>query len=366
MSNRIAGSIEINSDGSRHPAEHCRGHDHATRLRRLLHALRPHGHDATESIEAVEENSDAGARAANTGVRAADAGVRAAWVGLAGMLVTAGAQLAIVAVSGSIGLLADAVHSFSHAVTTIPLLVAFRLGRRAPTKRYPYGYRRAEDLAGVFITLVIALSAVLIIIESIHAVIDPRELANLGWVLAAALVGVLGNELVAIYRIRVGRRIGSAALVAEGHHARADGLTSLVVVVGVVGVWAGVPQADAIAGFLVAVAIVGILVNSCRTVVRRLMDGVDDGTVESIEAVAASVDGVRDVGRVRARWTGHRLEADIDIAVDASVSLERAACVADDVSDTLRHHVRHLHQVIVHLRPSHDHRYDPQSRVGHG
>lgn len=317
---------------------HGHGHGHrSTWFSRLAHAVKPHSHDVTDAIETAEE--------------ASGAGIRAAWIGLAGMMATAGLQLAIVAISGSISLLADTVHNLGHAVTTIPLLIAFRLGRCPPTKRYPYGFRRAEDVSGVLIALVIAASAVLIIIESIDALINPRELTNLGWVLAAGLVGAGGNEIVAVYRIRVGRRIGSAALIAEGNHARADGLTSLVVVVAVVGVWLGFPRADAVAGLLVAVAIVWILVNSCRTIFRRLMDGVDDGTVDRIESVAAGVGGVRSVGRVRARWTGHRLEADVVVAVDDSASVGEGHVVARDVYDALLGGVRHLDHVVVHVHP---------------
>jgi cation diffusion facilitator family transporter len=231
-------------------------------------------------------------------------------------------------------------------------MIAFRIGRRRPTKRYPYGYRRAEDLAGVLIALVIALSAVLIIMESVDALFDPRELTNLGWVFAAAMVGVIGNEIVAVYRIRIGRRIGSAALIAEGYHARSDGLTSMVVVVGVIGVWVGFPQADAAAGFLVAVAILWILVSSCKTIFRRLMDGVDDGTVDEIEAVAAGVPGVLDVERVRARWTGHRLEADIIVAVDGRSSVEAGHDVARDVHNALTSGIDHLEHVVIHVHPA--------------
>ncbi|WP_216853379.1 cation diffusion facilitator family transporter [Phytoactinopolyspora halotolerans] len=292
----------------------------------------------TDSIETAEE--------------AREAGIRAAWIGLAGMMATAGLQLAIVAISGSISLFADTIHNLGHAVTTIPLLIAFRLGRRPPTRRYPYGFRRAEDVAGVLIAVVVAASAVWIIVEAVTALIEPRQLTNLGWVFAAGLIGAAGNELVAIYRIRVGRRIGSAALIAEGNHARADGLTSLVVVAAVIGVWLGFPRADAAAGLLVAVAVVWILVNSCRTIFRRLMDGVDDGTVERIESVAGGVDGVRDVGRVRARWAGHRLEGDITITVDAAATVADGHLIARRVNEELRHGVRHLDHVVVHVHPN--------------
>src|SRR5438067_4477366 len=166
------------------------------------------------------------------------------------MMSTAILQMAIVAISGSIALLADTLHNSGHAVTTIPLVIAFRLGRRAATKRYSYGFRRAEDLAGVLIALVIAASVVLILWESIDALINPHPITNLWWVFAAGIVGAAGNEIVAVYRIRTGRKIGSAALIAEGHHARIDGLSSVAVVVGVIGVWLGFERADAIIGLI--------------------------------------------------------------------------------------------------------------------
>lgn len=302
--------------------------------------LKPHTHDYTESVQTAEE--------------ASGAGIRAAWISLVGMAVVTVLQIAIVAVSGSIALLADVLHSIGHLITTIPLIIAFRLGRRAPTKRYPNGFRRAEDLAGVFIALVIALSAAVIIWESVDALVNPRQLTNLPWVFAAAVVGMIGNEVVAVYRIRAGRRIGSAALIAEGQHARTDGLISLAVILAVLGVWLGFPQADAIIGLLIAVAICWILVNSSRQVMRRLMDGVDDGTVELIESIASGVEGVQLVDRVRARWCGHRLEAQLEIGVAGDLTVEQGHRIADAVHHELLHGVRHLDQVNVHVNPSYD------------
>ncbi|WP_293786358.1 cation diffusion facilitator family transporter, partial [uncultured Aeromicrobium sp.] len=193
---------------------------------------------------------------------------------------TAVLQTAIVVASGSLALLSDTIHNVGHLLTTIPLLVAFRLGRRPPSARYPFGYRRAEDLMGVLIALVVAASAAWIVWEAVQGIVDPRTPLHLGWVFAAGVVGAVGNEIVAVYRIRVGRRIGSAALVAEGNHARADGLTSVAVVLGVLGVWLGLPEADAVVGLLIATAILIILGGTVRSIVRRLMDGVDDGTVD--------------------------------------------------------------------------------------
>ncbi|MDQ4039831.1 MAG: cation diffusion facilitator family transporter [Actinomycetota bacterium] len=314
--------------------DHC----HGTGLwAKVKHVLVPHSHDANEVIQSAEESSGEG--------------MRAAWIGLAGMGATAIMQMVIVAISGSIALLADTLHNVGHAVTTIPLIIAFKIGQRAATKRYSYGYRRAEDLVGVFIALVIAVSAGLIIWESVEALLNPRPLSNLWWVFAAGLVGAAGNELVAVYRIRAGRRIGSAALTAEGQHARADGFTSIAVVFGVVGVWLGFPQADAIIGFFIALAILGILFSSLRTTVRRLMDGVESGVVDEMAAVASRVDGVVGVGRVRARWSGHRMEADANIAVDSRLTMIEGHAVAEQVEHELLHKIPHMEAVIVHLNP---------------
>ncbi|MDD7941025.1 cation diffusion facilitator family transporter [Actinomycetospora lutea] len=325
-----------------HGHGHGHGHGHEPRrtglLARVRHAVVPHAHDAVDAI--------------NTAECSARDGIRTAWIGLAGMTATAIAQVVIVAASGSIALLADTLHNLGHAVTTIPLIMAFQLGRRAATDRYPYGFRRAEELVGLLISLVILASIVLIVRESVDALIDPRPLTNPWWVFAAGVVGALGNEIVAIHRIRTGRRIGSAALIAEGQHARADGLTSVAVVVGVVGVWLGVERADAIVGLLIAAVITGILINSGVIIVRRLLDGVEPGAVARMRAVIAGVDGVREVGLVRARWVGHRMEGDAEIGVDADLSLREGHDVAEHVEHELMHAIGNLDRMQVHLHPT--------------
>jgi cation diffusion facilitator family transporter len=336
------GPLDVDDDPG-HGHGHGHDHDHDDHVHgdgvwaKLKHILVPHSHDSNEAIQSAEESSREG--------------VRAAWIGLAGMAATAILQMFIVAISGSIALLADTLHNVGHAATTIPLVIAFRIGQRAASKRYSYGYRRAEDLVGLFISLIIALSAALIIWESFKALINPRELTNLWWVFAAGIVGAAGNEVVAIYRIRTGRRIGSAALIAEGQHARADGLTSIAVVVGVIGVWLGFPKADAIVGFFIAAAILWILVSSLRTTLRRLMDGVDDGVIDRMTSIIESTPGVLRVNGVRARWSGHRLEADADVAVDYALSVLEGHVIAEEAEHAVLHGVAHVERVVVHLNP---------------
>lgn len=306
-------------------------HTHGTGLwAQIKHAITPHSHDHSEVIQTADE--------------ARRDGIRVAWIGLAGMLTVAVAQVVIVAVSGSIGLLADTIHSLGHAVTTIPLIIAFKIGGRAATRRYPYGFRRLEDVVGILIALVIFASAIIIIWESVSALIDPRPLTNLGWVFAAGVVGFLGNEIVAIYRIRGGRRIGSAALIAEGHHARTDGFGSLAVAVGIAFAWLGFPQADAIVGLAIAAVILGIMVASLRSILRRLMDSIDPVIVEQVEETLRSVEGVEGLGRVRARWAGHRLSVDAEIVVAPEMTAADVQRVAKAAGERLRTQVRHVEE----------------------
>lgn len=281
-------------------------------------------------------------------------GIRATWVSLIGLSATAGLQLVVVAVTGSVALLADTIHNFTDALTAIPLLIAFSLGRRPPTRRYPYGYHRAEDVAGLAIVTLILASAVLAGWEAVQRLIEPRSLEHVEWVLAAGIVGAIGNEAVARYRIAVGRRIGSAALVADGFHARADGFTSLGVVASALASMAGIARADAVVGIAITAAIVLTLVRAARVVLHRALDGTDEATIALIEAVAAAVVGVEHVSGARARWSGHRLLAELNVDVDGSVSVEAGHAIAEGVRAALLHDVPRLAEAIVHVDP-HEH-----------
>lgn len=282
------------------------------------------------------------------------AGIRAVKLSLVVLGVTAVTQLAVVVASGSVALFADTVHNFSDALTAVPLWIAFAMSRRAATQRYTYGFGRVEDLAGLFVVLAIAVSAVIAATEAVRRLIDPTPLHHLGWVAAAGVVGFVGNELVAVYRIRVGRRIGSAALEADGLHARTDGLTSLAVVAGAIGVALGFPLADPIVGLLIAAAIGYVMVQAARDVFARLLDGVDPAFIATAHDVLRGRPGVLDARRIRMRWVGHRLEADVELDVDPTLSLNDAHRVAHDAEHALAHAIPKLSTVVVHAYPAHD------------
>jgi len=315
------------------------GHDHGPGGIRgfIAGVFSPHSHDAAESIDSA--------------LTASAEGIRALKISLAGLAVTAAFQLVIVLISGSVALLGDTIHNFSDALTAVPLGIAFLLGRRRPTKRYTYGYGRSEDLAGIFVVAMIALSSAVAAWEAIQRLLHPRTVHNIAWVVVAGFVGFVGNELVAVYRIRIGRKIGSAALVADGLHARTDGLTSLAVVIGALGVAAGWQLADPIVGLLITVAILFVLKDAARDIYRRLMDSVEPELVDDVNRVLASVPGVQAVEGVRIRWLGHELLAEAEIISDADLSLADAHAIAEEAHHRLLHDIRRLGQATIHSSP---------------
>lgn len=317
------------------PHGHGHGHSPWTRLR---HAITPHSHDSADRVDPALAASRRGMRTL-------------AW-SFAALLLTAALQAAVVVLSGSVALLGDTVHNVADALTALPIGIAFLLGRRAATRRYTYGLGRAEDLAGVVVVLVIAASAAFAGYEAVARLIHPQPVEHLWIVAAAGIVGFAGNELVAIYRIRVGRQIGSAALVADGLHARTDGFTSLAVVAGAAGVALGFPLADPIVGLGITAAILLVLRDAAREVLGRLMDAVDPALVELVERTAAAVPGVLDAGEVRMRWIGHSLRAELAVAVPAALTVGEAHRIAHDVEHQLVHTVARLTAATVHTEPA--------------
>jgi cation diffusion facilitator family transporter len=323
-------------------SRHDHTHDHPRGWRGLLQSVfTRHSHAGGDSTDPALEGSREG--------------VRVLGISLAALAATAVFQLLIVAISGSVALLGDTIHNFADALTAVPLGVAFVVGRRGPNKRYTYGYGRAEDLAGIFIVAMIALSAGVAAWESIQRLLHPQAVRNVGWVFLAGLIGFAGNELVAVYRIRVGRRIGSAALVADGLHARTDGLTSLAVVLGASGAAVGWQLADPIVGLGITIAILAVLRGAARDIYRRLMDSVDPELVERVTAVLLAAPGIEGVEAVRIRWVGHALRAEAEVVSDCDLTIAEAHAIAEEAHHLLLHQIPRLAQATIHTSPcSHD------------
>ncbi|MEV6316078.1 cation diffusion facilitator family transporter [Streptomyces sp. NPDC051776] len=334
------------------PVHHHASGGWARARHRIAHLLTPHSHHASDKVDSAMETSAEG--------------MRTLWISLGVLATTAVLQAVVVVLSGSIALLGDTVHNAADALTAVPLGIAFLLGRRAATRRFTYGYGRAEDLAGIVIVLTIAGSAVLAGWAAVDRLLDPRPVAHLPAVAAAAVIGCAGNEWVARYRIRTGRRIGSAALIADGLHARTDGLTSLAVLLGAGGAAIGWRLADPIVGLLITAAILLVLKDAAREVFRRLMDAVDPALVDAAAAALLRVPGVVEVGELRMRWIGHRLRAEVAIVVDGELSVRAAHHVAVEAEHALLHAVPRLTAALVHADPAASAgEPDPHARLAH-
>ena len=284
---------------------------------------------------------------------ASNRGIWALKWSLLGLMATTLFQLAVVLYSGSVALLADTIHNFGDALTAVPLWIAFRMSVWKPKKRYTYDYGRVEDLAGIAIALTILFSAIVAGYESVERFFHPQTVQFVWAVIIAAIIGFAGNEAVAVFRLRVGKQIESAALIADGHHARIDGLASLAVFFGAIGIYLGYPLADPFVGIIITVAILRIVWVSGKEVLTRIIDGVDPVIPDEIRDAAIHTESVREVTQVRVRWSGHRLLADVNIAVDPLIPVEAGHTIATDVRHHLLHHLTYLSNVVVHVDPIH-------------
>jgi cation diffusion facilitator family transporter len=317
----------------------------------LRHLLTPHSHDAADQFDSA--------------LTASRSGLRALWGSFVILLVTALVQAVVVRLTGSVALLSDTLHNLADACTALPLAVAFRLGRRAADRRFTFGYGRAEDIAGLVVVGVIAASSVFALVESVRRFVSPQDVHQLPALAAAAVVGFLGNEAAARWRIRTGRRIGSAALVADGLHARTDGFTSLAVLLAAAGSALGWRWLDPAVGLVVAVAIGAVLVGAGRAVLGRLLDATDPRTVDTARALVSGVPGVLAVEELRLRWSGHGQLAELTVIVDRELSLVAAHAIAHEVEHRLLHGVPRLVRAHVHPHPAPVADRDDHATVAH-
>jgi cation diffusion facilitator family transporter len=336
----MLGPAETSQPNHRHDDDHHHNDDH--------HHDDDHHHNDDHHHEGEHRHTHG---VVDPSIISTERGIWAVKWSFVALMITALLQMAVVYFTGSVALLADTIHNFSDAMTAIPLWIAFGLAKRPPNRRYTYGYGRVEDLAGVIIVLLILVSAGMAGYESIQRFFNPQPVQYLWAVIVASIIGFAGNEAVALFRIKVGKEIGSAALVADGYHARTDGLTSLAVLFGAIGVWLGFPLADPLIGLVITVAILKIVWESAQAIFSRLLDGVAPDIIQEIEETAAEVAGVEAVSEVRVRWLGHRLRAEVNVAVQPDLPVSQGHQIAVEVHHQLLHHLPYLSQATIHVDP---------------
>lgn len=355
-------------------SSHTYGHDHADHAHEhgANHIHDEHSHDHDEHNHEHTHDHDHGHEGhghehgrVNADLYGNRAGLRAVQISTAGMLLVSLIQLSIALLGGSAGLFADALHNLGDVLTTVALWIAFVVSSRAANRRYTYGYYRAEDLAGIFIVLVIIASAVAGAVESLLKLTSGNVPSQIYLSMLAAAIGCIGNEVLAQYKISVGKRINSVPLVADGQHSRIDGLTSLAALVGLIGVRLGFPIADPIAGLLITVVILSVVYTTSRSVLQRLLDAVDPRVVPAIIETATTVEGVEAATDIRARWVGHTLHIAMNIEVNEQLTLLQAHTIAEQVRHRLFHEIQGVSEVIIHTDPSSANGEDYHQEVAH-
>jgi cation diffusion facilitator family transporter len=259
---------------------------------------------------------------------------RAVAVSAIGLAATGLVELLLAVVTGSVGLLGDAIHNLSDVSTSAVVFLGFRLSRRPPTERYPYGLERAEDLAGIGIAVVIWASAAFAGYESIRKLIEHGHTAHVAVGIVGAAIGIIGNQVVARYKLVVGKRIHSATLIADARHSWLDALSSAGALAGLVAVALGQSWGDPVAGLAVTAFICHVGYEVTTDVVHRLADGVDPDVITTAEAAAGSVPGVIHA-HARARWTGRTLRVEIEGWVDPGLPARDADALGRLVAGAL-------------------------------
>jgi cation diffusion facilitator family transporter len=248
---------------------------------------------------------------------------RAVSISALGLGLTGVIELGFALLSGSVGLLGDALHNLSDVSTSLVVFIGFKVSKRSATAANPYGFERAEDLAGLGVALAIWASAVFAGFVSVHKLTEHGHTSHVGFGIVAAAIAIVGNQVVARYKRRVGVRILSATLVADARHSWLDALSSAGALLGLVGVALGYHWADGVAGLVVTAFIVHVGWEVTSDVLEHLLDGVEPEVLAKAEVAALSVPGVRHV-HVRARWVGRSLLIEVEGFVLESTTVSEA------------------------------------------
>lgn len=273
--------------------------------------------------------------------------MRANLISSGGLTLTSLFELAIALVSGSVALLVDALHNLADSYTTVAIYFGFRMSRRAATSRYPYGFGRAEDVAGVVIVVAIWSSAALAFYQTYEKFVSGSPTTHLTLGMVAAAVGIVGNQIAGRYKIRVGREINSVPLIVDGKHSLLDAVSSAGALVGLIGVALGFPQADPIAGVAIGLLIVHIGIDATTAVATRLMDANDEELATNAARIASDVAGVTGVHDVRARWLGREVELRLGLQLAPDLRLREADQIAAAVRRALSAEIADIREVAV-------------------
>ena len=274
---------------------------------------------------------------------------RAMWFCLAGNLFLCVFKAIVGVLSGSLALVADALHSGADVLVSVVAIITVHLARKPADKTHPYGHGKTEFIGGVFVGIVLLLGASFIAVSSIgHLLRSYRQPPPHFIALAAAAISIAVNELMFRWTICASKRVNSAALEAEAWDNRSDAFSSIPVFFGVLGAQFGFRSLDPLAALFVGILVGKIGFELLSKNMHGLMDiPLDPNEIERINKLVVSTRGVKDIEYLRTRGMGRHYMADMQILVNPKTTVERSNAIATEVRNTLRREIKHLEDITI-------------------
>ncbi|MDF2866845.1 MAG: cation transporter [Gammaproteobacteria bacterium] len=253
------------------------------------------------------------------------------------------------------GLIADGVHSVADLLSDALVLFASRIGSQQADIDHPYGHRRIETAATVFLAVILIITGGGIIAQAIYEFIHPTKPDVHGFTLWVALVSIIANEILFRYTLNASQKIRSELLRAHAWHHRSDAASSLVVLVGIAGGLMGFYYLDGIAAIIVGFMVIKMGWDLGWSSLRELVDtGVDSHTLQSIERTIAEVPGVKAMHLLRNRSMGGQVLIDVHVQVDPHITVSEGHYIATQVHQELLEAIDNIEDVTVHIDPEED------------
>lgn len=280
--------------------------------------------------------------------------ITTSWISTVGNALLSAAKIFAGVAAGSLAVLGDGIDSATDVVISIVMIFTARIVGRPPTKKYPYGYEKAETIATKILSLVIFYAGVQMLVTSVESMFsgEPRAMPGL-LAIYVTLFSIAGKLALAMYQYRAGKKIKSSLLMANAVNMRNDVVISVGVLVGLVFTFLlKLPVLDQITGLIISAFIIKSAIDIFMDSNVELMDGVKDETVyrKIFDAVEA-VPGAHNPHRVRSRQIGNMYMVALDIEVDGSISVTDAHHIATEVERNIKSNIDNIYDIVVHVEP---------------
>ena len=264
----------------------------------------------------------------------------------------AGLKALVGFISGSIVLLSDALHSVADAFEILFIWLGFKISQRKPTEKFPYGFYKAESISALVVSLLILFAGYQIAQESYERIFSSYDLKLPQIAIAVAILDAILMYLLGRYELKIGKKINSQSLIADGKESKLHIISSSLVVLGILSSYFGFLGIEGIAGLLLSLFIFKIGIESTRDSVFSLMDVSPSKEIEKeIKTILESVESVKDFSGLRLRKSGPFIFGEVSIKIKKFVAVERAHEISDKIEKDVKAKVPQIDSFTIHMEP---------------